>query len=378
MPKILVLASLADSLINFRGQLLKDIVSAGHQVLASAPSTQTDIQERLQQLGVPFQPIDFNRTGISAFADLRYLYRLRKLMNQFQPDIVFAYTIKPVVYGSLAAKLAKVPGMFSMITGLGYAFVEQESVRFRWLNKVVRFLYKQALRRNSAVFFQNPDDIKLFRDLGLIGKSVPSILLNGSGVDLHFFTTTALNTEPVAFLLIGRLIRDKGIFEYVEAAQKIRQRFPNTVFHLVGPFDSNPSAIKKLQVDSWVRDGTITYHGSVTDVRPFISASNVFVLPSYREGTPRSVLEAMAMGRPIITTDTPGCRETVVPWENGILIPARDSLALEKAMEKLILNRSLILSMGQNSRKIAEEKYDVRKVNRIILEAMQLTYEAPF
>lgn len=376
MSRVLVLASLAESLINFRGHLLTEITNRGHQVFACAPPSDTGIREQLDKLGVKFVPLGFNRTGLNVLGDLGYFINLYRLIARLQPDMVIGYTIKPVVYGSLAARLAKVPRTYSMITGLGYAFVDQTSIRYWFVNILVRILYKFGLSRNQTVFFQNPDDMKLFRDLRLTHTSVNAVLLNGSGVDLRFFAQVPLHIEPVEFLLIARLLRHKGIYEYIEAARIIQSRYSGVIFHLVGPFDTNPTAINRSEVSAWAHADIVRYHGETTDVRPYIARSNVYVLPSYREGTPRSVLEAMAMGRAIITTDAPGCRETVVPGENGILVPPRDPKALAQAMEKLILNRSLIRTMGQKSREIVEQKFDVYKVNKVILKAIGLLDEA--
>ncbi|MBZ0297946.1 MAG: glycosyltransferase family 4 protein, partial [Anaerolineae bacterium] len=259
----------------------------------------------------------------------------------------------------------------SMITGLGFAFSDQarQSVRFRLISQSARGLYRLALRCNTKVFFQNPDDRSLFLALNL-AKEDQMILINGSGVDVDHFSVTPLPSEEITFLLIARLIQDKGIYEYAKAAAQLKAKYRDIVFQLLGPFDHHPQAVKPSNVSAW--KGTISYCGETSDVRPFIKRCSVYVLPSYREGTPRTVLEAMAMGRPIITTDAPGCRETVRDGENGLLVPVRDVDALVAGMEYFIRNPQQIARMGQRSREIAEERYDVHKVNAVIMETMQL------
>jgi len=237
---------------------------------------------------------------------------------------------------------------------------------------MIQPMYWVALRNNTKVFFQNPDDQELFTSMNLVSGCEQCVLINGSGVDIEYYRETPPVTERIVFLLIARLISDKGINEYVEAARRIKQDYPEVVFRLVGPFDSNPSAIPKKKIEKWHDEGVIEYLGKTRDVRPYIAESSVYVLPSYREGTPRTVLEAMSMGRPIITSDAPGCRETVIEGKNGYLVRVKDVDGLVQALERFILNPKLISMMGKESRKIAVKKYDVRKVNATILETMGL------
>jgi glycosyltransferase involved in cell wall biosynthesis len=236
---------------------------------------------------------------------------------------------------------------------------------------VVRGLYRIGLKSASGVFFLNPDDLALFSKLDLIPDRVEKTLLNGIGVDLDWYQPCALPNEPV-FLLVARLLADKGLREYQRAAQRLKARYPSARFLLAGDLDSNPMCIRAAEMASWQADGAIEYLGHLDDVRPAFAAARVYVLPSYREGTPRTVLEAMAMGRPIVTTDAPGCRETVVDGVNGFLVPVRDDVALETAMERFILDPSLAERMGRESLAIAREKYDVHKVNAVIMAAMGL------
>jgi glycosyltransferase involved in cell wall biosynthesis len=309
---------------------------------------------------------------LNPFADLRYLLQLARCLRNIKPDVVLAYTIKPVVYGLPAARLAGVQRRYALITGLGYAFTDAEKSFSRSLvNRVASGLYRFGLRFANGLFFQNPDDRQLFKDQGLFNANLPSWIVNGSGVDTESFPVAPLPTHP-SFLFVGRVLRDKGVIEYVEAARALKSTYPQAAFHLVGPLDSNPSGINAETVSGWVKEGVVQYHGAVSDVKPYLAACSIFVLPSYREGTPRSVLEAMSCGRAIITTDAPGCRETVQDGVNGFLVRPRDSADLATAMTRLADSSELREQMGRTSRELAEQKYDVHCVNAAMIEAMEL------
>jgi len=370
LAKIVIVSHYAPSLVNFRGEFIKTLVQGGHQVTALGP--EEGFEEELGALSARYRQIPLQRTGMNPLKDMRTFLALAIVLREIKPDAVLSYAIKPVIYGSLAAWLVGVRGVYSMITGLGYVFTGK-SLTQKILFRLVQPLYKSALSRNRVVFFQNPDDLKLFKELKLITKDQKQVLINGSGVGVKRFSYVPAPIESLSFLLIARLIWDKGIAEYVEAARSLKKRYPQVVFKLLGPFDANPAAVSRRVVEQWEAEGAIEYLGETRDVRPYIAGSSVFVLPSYREGTPRSVLEAMSMGRPVITTDAPGCRETVQDGVNGFLVPVKDSLSLEKAMEKFILNWDIIRDFGLKSREIAVEKYDVHKVNKVIIEAMEIT-----
>jgi len=370
MARILVLGSFDASLVSFRGVMLQEMVALGHQVFACAPDASKEVRNALSNMGVVYQNIELDRTGMNLFHDIRSLIQLIGLFKKIKPDVFLGYTIKPVIYGSFAARISDVPGIFSMITGLGYAF-SNTGIKNRVTGFIAQQLYGLALSFNRNVFFQNPDDMNLFKAKGLLKGKDKAVLINGSGIDLEVYRS-APYPEKFTLLLIARLIKDKGIFEYIEAARIIREKFPEVRFNLVGFIDKNPSAISEYDLQNWVKNGTIKYLGRLSDVRPAIADSSVYILPSYREGTPRSVLEAMAMSRPVITTDTPGCRETVVDGENGFLIPVKNVQKLVEAIEYFINNPADIESMGKVSRQMAEEKYDVHKVNAVIFRTMDL------
>lgn len=369
----LLIASFPDSLLRFRGSLLDALLARGLSVHVAVPGLPagSTMRQHLEAKGLQVHDIPLRRTGMNPFADLRSLLNLWRLMRRIRPDYVLGYTIKPVIYGSLAARLARVPRRFALITGLGYAFQGRENRR-DWrglLRALVQRLYAVALRGTHKVFFQNPDDQALFRELGVLPPATPSFVVNGSGVDVAEYSVAPLPTAP-RFLLIARLLGDKGVREYAEAARQVRSRHPEAQFGLVGWIDDNPDAIKQTELDAWVAEGVVEYLGRLNDVRPAIADCSVYVLPSYREGTPRTVLEAMAMGRAIITTDAPGCRETVVDGNNGFLLPVKAVDELAAAMLRFVEQPLLAVHMGSRSRQIAEEKYDVHQVNAVMLKEM--------
>lgn len=367
----LLVASFPDSILRFRGALLDELIAAGETVHVVAPGlgSESAFRAQLVDRGVICHSISLHRTGTNPFVDAKVVLQLFLLMRRIRPDRVLAYTVKPVIYGMLAAKLVRVRKRFALITGLGYAFQGgEERVGIRSL---VKRLYAFALRGVDKVFFQNPDDEQLFRDIRLLADSQLSFVVNGSGVDLGVYRFSELPPSP-RFLLIGRLLGDKGVREYAEAAKRVRELYPQAVFGVVGWIDDNPDSIGKDELDLWVSSGVLDFYGRLEDVRPAISNCTVYVLPSYREGTPRTVLEAMAMGRAIITTDAPGCRETVVDGVNGFLVPVKEVEGLAEAMIRFIEDPGLAKRMGMQSRKIAEEKYDVHQVNSVMLREMEI------
>ena len=370
MARILVMAGFAESLVNFRGALLREMVDCGHEVYACAPAASSVVKAALTEMGVRYYPVALDRTGLNPVRDLLAIKRLISLFRIIKPDIFLGYTIKPVIYGSIAARIVGVPAIYSMITGLGYSF-SGNSLKSKLVGGIASFLYRFGLKFNNHVFFQNPDDLELFLQKGLICNAAQAVLINGSGVDIDEYCPVAYPSS-ISFLLIARLICDKGIYEYVNAARRIREKYPNVWFRLAGWIDQNPCAIEDRDLHAWQKAGDIEFLGRLADVRPALTDCSVYVLPSYREGTPRTVLEAMAMGRPVITTNAPGCRETVREGVNGFLVPVRDVDSLIHAMEKFINQPDLVKKMGQASREIAQEKYDVRKVNAIILKTMGL------
>ncbi len=372
--KFLLIAGFADSLLGFRGPLIAALQARGLQVYVAAPGLAMDnpVRKQLESQGLTVHDIPMQRTGTDPIADLKTLWALWRLMCRVRPQYFMGYTIKPVIYGSLAAWLAHIPKRFALITGLGHTFQDDDANIGR-LESLVQRLYSLALSRVTKVFFQNPDDEALFRRRKILAAKTASCVVNGSGVDVASFNVMPQPQVGMRFLIIARLLAAKGVRIYAEAARRIKKAYPAASFAVVGWIDDNPDAIKQEELDSWIEEDTVEYLGRLSYVRPAIMACNVFVLPTfYREGTPRTVLEAMAMGRAIITTDAPGCRETVVDGDNGFLVPIKDVDALEIAMKKFIETPELAIRMGARSRHVAEEKYDVHKVNAIMLREMGL------
>lgn len=371
--KFLILAGIAGSLTGFRKPLIQALVSQGLEVHVAAPELFDDKASiiELSLIGVTCHDVKLSRTGMNPVSDAKAIFSLLRLIKKINPDYFLAYTIKPVIYGNIAARLAGVPRRFALITGLGYTFISGQSFKRKLASKLANVLYKAALSKTHKVFFQNPDDETLFRKLSLLPANIPSTVVNGSGVPVNEYSNTpVVNYEQPKFLLIARLLGDKGVREYAAAAQIIRLQYPKTEFGLVGCTDTNPNSISQNELDTWVNNNVLIAYGQQSDVKPFIAACSVYVLPSYREGTPRTVLEAMSMGRAIITTDAPGCRETVSDGDNGFLVPIKDARALARAMSKFIEQPELIHRMGKRSREIAKEKYDVHKVNHHMLSEM--------
>ncbi len=368
--RILIVAGFGFSLVQFRGDLIKSWLAMGHEVTAVAPDN--EVREELQDMGVDYLNANLARDSINPVLDFLYVISLIRLLKVIKPDLVLLYTVKPVIYGSIAALFYRRCNVFSMITGLGKVY-NRNSFKGLFIKSIVSVLYRIGLKRNKHVFFQNQDDSYYFVANKLVDRS-KIIMINGSGVNLDFYKVKPLITEPVVFLMIARLLHEKGFKEYVEAAKAIKLKYPTVVFKLIGwSFDNSADTISRDVVDNWRTEGVVEVYGRTNDVKLYLTGSSVFVLPSfYREGTPRSVLEAMAMGRPIITTDAPGCRETVEDGVNGFLVPVKDSKALAEAMERFIKNPALVEQMGRESRRIAEEKYDVHKVNEVINRAMGL------
>lgn len=377
--KIVVIGGYAPSLVNFRGPLLARMVALGHEVHGLAPVHVPDVGERLEAMGVDFHGIALNRRGLNPLADLGALLHLKQTLVRIKPDLVLSYTFKPVVYGSLAARMAWVghkKHVYAMITGLGYAFTEEAGLRRRILFNVAKGMYRSGLNACDGVIFQNPDDETFFRRLGVIPERARTTVVGGSGVDMTHYAEAPLPGEPV-FLCLSRLLKSKGVALFAEAAARLKARHPQAVFRLAGPLESGGDAVTPDEMAGWRRAGAVEVLDPVEDVRPLLAGAGVYVLPShYREGVPRSILEAMSMGRAIVTTDAPGCRETVVPGRNGFLVPPRDADALATAMERFILDPGLVPSMGAASRVLARQRFDVDRVNDAILAFMGLGPDA--
>ena len=368
LPKVLVVGVVPKSLLNFRGELIGAIKAQKKSVLTvSAPLSETEAQN-FKARSLDHCAVSFQRNGLNPWVDLKSCWALYRLYKKEQPEKVLAYTIKPVIWGGIAARLAKVP-FYALVTGLGFAF-QGESFKRRLLTKLVTFLYKVGLSGSRKVIFQNEDNRRLFVERGIVPVEKTEVV-NGSGVDISRFGLTILPgfEKGVQFLCIARLLGEKGLREYAQAAELVKSKYPTAGFVLVGPEDTSPDGISISEVGLWQ---SVDYRGSTQDVRPFIEQAHVYVLPSYHEGLPRSTIEAMAMGRAVITTDAVGCKETVENGVNGFKVPVADAQALAEKMIWFIEHPENIELMGLASRKMAEEMFNVHKVNARMLEIMGL------
>lgn len=369
--KILLVASYAPSLVNFRGPLIRALVGQGHDVHVAAPDAVAEIAASGLATLVTAHDTPLDRTGTGPLANLLAIAAYRRLIRRVRPTHILSYMIKPVVFATLAARLAGVPHRFALLNGLGYVF-ESRTLRARVLRGLIWPLYRTALGGAAAVIFQNPDDEATLRRLRLMSSGQRTIVVNGSGVDLQHFVPAPLAAGRIV-LLIARLVKAKGVLDFVAAARIARERDPRIVFQLAGWIDAaNPLAISRTELDSWIAEGSIEYLGSLDDVRPALAACTLFCLPSYYEGTPRAVLEALATGRPIVTTDVPGCRETVRDGWNGYLVPPRDPQALADAILAVFDDRERTTRMAAASLTYARSRYDVVAVNAAMMNGMGL------
>ncbi|MEN0052963.1 MAG: glycosyltransferase family 4 protein [Mucilaginibacter sp.] len=373
--KILIVCDSSKSLIDFRGKLIEQLVQ-NHQVSVFTPQiTHQSIREKLSQLNVDVYENKLDGSNVSVFADLKFIGQLYKLIKKVRPDVFFPYTFKPVIYGTLLAKLCKVKKITPMLTGLGYNFTQEGKTGL--LSYITRRLLKFSLGKNRRlkIIFQNKDDYQTLLDHKILTTKHKVAIVNGSGVDLEHYEYTMPDASNISFLMIARLINAKGINEYYEAANNIQSQYPDIQFRLIGAYGPNVDAISDELYNKIKSGKTITYLGEVHDVRPYINDASVVVLPSYYgEGVPRCLLESMAMGRAIITCDSVGCRETIetAAEPNGFLIPAKNVNELVSKMEFYLNNRDTVRSYGINGLAYARKKFDVNLVNTEMLKIMQL------
>lgn len=363
--RVLIVGSFAPSLMRFRGSLIATMIQRGHSVTAAAPDIDAATMKQLQALGASAREIPLQNASLSPLALVRSVRAVRRLVREVRPEVILAYTIKPVIVCAIAGALERVGTIVSLITGAGYAFTGGKEAKRLVSFAAASLLYRLALARSDVIVFQNRDDERLFQRLHLVPGGRRTHVVNGSGVNLAQFSPAPVPDRP-SFLMIARLLKDKGIREFAEAAKRLKAVHPELSIALAGGLDCSPDSLSRAELDELIRCG-IDYKGFLEDVRPAIAACSVYVLPSYREGTPRSVLEAMAMGRAVVTTDAPGCRETVRNGENGLLIAPRDAEALYAAMLRFLEEPGLARAMGRSSRTIAEQKYDVHDVDAALL-----------
>ena len=364
--KIIIVLNTAWNLINFRAGLIRGLLAEGFTVIAVAPDDKYSAQ--LSSMGCQFIALPMSNQGKNPAQDFLLIWRLFFLLRRERPDVLLAYTVKPNIYASLAAATLGIPTI-NNIAGLGTVFV-----RNTWLTKIVKFLYRLSLSRSKKVFFQNVDDMLQFKSNGLV-QNVDIERLPGSGVDLDRFSVQDLPSasDEAKFLLVARMLWEKGVGDYVNAARIIKKKYPNIKFYLLGFLDSkNSKAISKSQIDEWVNEDLVEYLGVSDDVRAEISSVDCVVLPSfYREGVPRTLLEAAAMGRPIITADSVGCRDAIEDGITGFLCKQKSPVNLAEKMERIIsLSRDERIKMGQNGRKKVKLEFDERIVIKKYLKTI--------
>ena len=365
--KIAVLSSFTTSLFWFRVDMMQSFQRAGYEVLAVGDGDEAEWADRFAGLGIRYRQIPVQRNGTNPISDLKTMKALNRLLKEEKPDKIFAYQAKTVIYGGIAARLNGIREFYPLIAGVGSVFLG-DSPKQKLIRSILVAEYRLGMAKAPKVFFQNRDDLKVFTDHGILPEH-KAVMIHGSGVNVENFTATPLPQEP-GFLCISRLIRDKGVVEYLDAARKLHQRRSGVKCVLVGPFDTNPSAIKPEELQLYIDDGSVEYVGEQKDVQPYLRACTAYVLPSYHEGTPKTVLEAMACGRPTITTDAPGCRETVTDGVNGFLVPVKDVDAIVDAMEKILDEPENTADMANAARQMAEDVFDVHKVNLKIRQTM--------
>jgi glycosyltransferase involved in cell wall biosynthesis len=371
-PRAVVIGSLGWSLVNFRLDLMRRLQSIGYEVIALAAGIDEGVAETLRRNRIRYREVPIDRTGTNPLRDLRTLASLVSILRAEAPGLVIAYTMKPILYGCLAAQFLGVPARFALFTGLGYGFMEEAPRgRRRWVRDISVLLHQLALRRITAAFCYNSADRADIRRFRLIPARVPLHELPGSGVDTKRFTPTPVPEGVVRFLFVGRLLRSKGLEVLSEASARLKARGRAFEVQILGPTDGNPDAIEPARLKMWHAQGLATWLGQTRDVSPFLQACTVFVLPTMlREGIPRSILEAMACGRPVITTDAPGCGTSIEDGVSGFVVPQGDAAALAQAMERFIEMPELARRMGEAARAQVCRRNDVHFVNTLLLQHM--------
>lgn len=366
--KILIIGSYAESIINFRGHLINELISNGAQVHVAAPGLKKYLDDKIFNPYLLIHDIPMKRTGMNPMEDIVLFFRMIKLFIEIRPSHFLGYTIKPVIYGSICSFLTLVPSRSVIITGLGYIFYEGNNYMIK---KIVKLLYYLALRCSQNVIFQNIDDQCFLEKMNIITNKTKKYIINGSGVSLTYFSFSPVQLTKIKILMIGRLLKQKGVLEYISAAEIIKSLSPEVEFEIAGWIDDNPDSISNEEFENLKKSKYIKYLGKLNDVKESLIKCSIFVLPSYREGTPRTVLEAMAIGRAIITTNAPGCRETVIHGYNGLLVEPKNVDSLVNSLKYMINNPSFIMLMGRNSRIIAEKKYDVNIITSQIIKIIK-------
>ncbi len=375
--RICVLGNQARAVFLFWRVLMQKMLAQGHSVVCLVPPGDEENNARLRALGIELCHYRLDRKGLNPLRDIQTFLDFHRFFRRESIDLLFATTIKPVIYGCAAARLARVPHIYATITGLGYAF-EADTPAKKLIHLLSVLLYRAALSGAEGVFFQNRDDAGLFRTQGILRRNARVLFARGTGVDTARFTPQPLpdDSEGLVFLVVCRLLVAKGLREYAEAAARVRRKYPNARFRILGPREHGPGSIGEDEIRAWQAGNDVEYLGGTSDVVPYVRACHVVVLPSWREGTPTAVMEAMSMGRACLVTDVPGCREVVEEGRNGFLVPVKNPEALARAMERFLADPALARRMGEAGRRLAEEKFDARVVASGILRDMHIPERA--
>lgn len=363
-PTVVVAANSSWNLVNFRAPIIRAMIENNYRVIAAAPADSAS--SKLESMGAEFQPVEVDARGLSPVRDVALVLAYRRLFKRLSPVAVLTFTPKPNIYGSLAAASCGVPSI-STVTGLGTGFLSGKA-----LQSLVSLLYRLAFRRSAKVFFHNPDDLELFVEQGLVRRAKAGIVA-GSGVDLdHFAPGERAGQNPgLTFLFIGRLLKDKGVGEFIEAAGAVGARHPAR-FQLAGTIEDHPKAISRELVEAAGRNGIVELLGTTSDIRTFIRNADCVVLPSYREGLPRVLLEASAMARPVIASDVPGCRQAVEHGVTGLLCEPRSPASLAQAMTAIAeMSPAERAEMGRKGRARARREFSEERVIAAYLEALR-------
>lgn len=367
---IAVLSCHTPSLFWFRIEMIKSFQEKGWRVYAVGNESEDGWKARFDDAGISYRQIRVKRNGTNPINDLETVMSIIDLMKEIRPDKLFTYQAKTVIYGGVAAGILGIKEVYPLIAGVGSVFLAND-LKSKILKRLLVMEYKLAFRNAKCIFFQNADDLATFRHFKMVTSKTSVVMVPGSGVNTDRYKPLPF-PDVFGFLWIGRLIRDKGIYEYLEACRMVKKKLPQIRCMLVGPYDTNPSSLQPEELRPFISEGIIEYYGEQTDIRPFMEQCSVYVLPSYREGIPKTVLEAMACGRAVITSDAPGCRETVEEGKNGYLVPIKNTRALADKMIQMYDDQALIERMGVYGRKMAERVFDVSIVNRIICETMSV------
>ena len=376
--EVLIFSNRASNLIGFRYKLLKSLVASGIDVYAVAPADIRNIFEKMSEIGVKYEPLDYSKSSINPFKELGVIFAIMSIIKRGVPDVMFSFMTKPVIYGSIAAKLCGVKHIQSMIEGLGYMFIGR-TIKQRILKYIALVLYWIALKCTNRVYFLNNDDKQYFEKYLVSPKKTKRIF--GIGIDLEKFFPVEHSKGNLMFLFVGRLLVDKGIKEFIEAAKIVSAKYSQARFVIVGGADENPASLSSEEIAEYAKTTAIKFVGIQADVRPYLMECSALVLPSYREGMPVSPMEAMASSRAVILTDVPGCRELIIrkfpsdildngvlEGRNGYMVEKGNSQAIAKAMIDLIENPCKIEAMGREGRKFAEQFLDCNKINKILVD----------